>query len=96
MLRLHLIPIDHWPAKILAKTFKEDDLLEAISYLDLVLKEELTPGPEMFSLGISPLDYNKEELVAVQHRLMLALSYQGKAKENWRDSSEGNHVTRRN
>ena len=74
-----LAPTEHWPAQVLAKTFSEDQLADGIAYLELVRTGELTPGPEMFRLGVSPLDYTTEELEAVQRRLALAISYQRKA-----------------
>ena len=71
-----LPPTEHWPAKVLARTFSEVQLREGIAYLERVRTGKYTPGPEMFNLGISPLDYTSEEIEAVQNRLALAISYQ--------------------
>jgi hypothetical protein len=76
---LDLAPIEHWPAPVLASAFSEKQLSEAIAYLELVRTGKLVPGPEMFRLGVSPLDYSPQEIVAVQNRLALAISYQRKA-----------------
>jgi len=73
---LDLAPIEHWPAPVLARTFSEKQLYEAIAYLELVRTGKLVPGPEMFRLGISPLEYNQQEIVAIQHRLALAVHHQ--------------------
>lgn len=71
---IELPPIESWPVSVLVKTFAEEDLCEAIAYLEMVRTSEYTPGPEMFNLGISPLEYSNEEIVAVQCRLALAVS----------------------
>ena len=68
--------IGHWPAHVLAKSFSEEDLCRGISYLELVKREVVIPGPEMFALGISPLDWSVEEVIAVQNRLSLAIMKQ--------------------
>ena len=73
---IELPATEHWPAKVLAKTFSERQLCEAISYLDLVLTGELIPGPEMYQLGIDVLNHTEEELRAVQNRLALAIQKQ--------------------
>jgi len=74
-MELELPPTENWPAHTLAKTFHEDDLSLSIAYLECVLLGEICPGPEMFRLGISPLNYCDEELQAVQRKLALAISY---------------------
>jgi hypothetical protein len=76
-----LAPTENWPAHILARTFSESQLSDGIAYLELVRIEELTPGPEMFRLGVSPLSYTTEELEAVQRKLALAISYQRSQRE---------------
>lgn len=76
---IDLAPTENWPAHVLAKTFSEDRLYEGIAYLELVRTGEVTPGPEMFRLGVSPLDYTNEEIEAVQRKLALAVSHQRKA-----------------
>lgn len=70
---IHLPLTENWPAHTLAKTFDEKLLCEAIAYLELVLTKELIPGPELNNLGISPLDFTKEEIVAVQRKLAMAI-----------------------
>jgi len=70
---IDLPPTEHWPADVLARAFTEKQLCEAIAYLELVRTSEMIPGPEMFNLGISPLEYSIEEIVAVQRRLALAV-----------------------
>lgn len=76
MIRLPLT--ENWPAHTLAITFDEKSLCEAIAYLELVLTKELMPGPELNNLGISPLDFTDEELLAVQRKLAMAI---GKIRE---------------
>jgi hypothetical protein len=76
---LDLPPTEHWPARILAKSFSEEDLARAIAYLELVRSGEYIPGPEMFVLGIDVLEYTTEEVEAVQRKLALAISYQRRA-----------------
>jgi hypothetical protein len=65
---------ENWPSTILAKTFSERELCEAIAYLELVRTSKLSPGPELNNLGISPLDYTMYEIEAVQRKLASAIS----------------------
>ena len=57
----------------LVGVFDEDELMCAIAYLELVYTERLIPGPELFRLGISPLEYTDQELWAVQNRCALGI-----------------------
>jgi hypothetical protein len=78
---------EHWPANVLARAFTEKQLCEAIAYLEMVRTSEMIPGPEMFNLGISPLNYNTEEIVAVQRKLALAVQKRRLTVQSTRTSS---------
>ena len=65
---------ENWPSHIIAKAAHTDEDLEcAITYLELVMEDEVFPGEELFSLGVNPLEYNIEELLAVQNKLASAI-----------------------
>lgn len=65
--------IDGKTADGLVGVFDEDELLCAIAYLELVYTGKVIPGPELFRLGISPLEYTDQELWAVQNRCALGI-----------------------
>lgn len=80
--------IEHWTAKILAKTYTIEDFFKVIIYLEKVIDKFLIPGREILALGIDPRNYTIWELQAVQNRMIVAIIY--KRKEN--TSMTGNVV----
>ena len=72
---LKLPNTENWPAHIIAEAaYTDEELGEAITYLELVKSEEVFPdGNLLHSLGINVLQYNIEELLAVQNKLANAV-----------------------
>jgi hypothetical protein len=66
--------IENHTAKELCNLFQESELLDAIAYIELVFRQEVIPGCELFRLGID-LNYSTQELWAVQNRLALAVHH---------------------
>lgn len=73
MIQIPLIE-NHTP-NVLCERFQESELLDAIAYIELVLRQEVIPGAELFRLGITAFSYSTQELWAVQNRLALAVHH---------------------
>ena len=70
-----LVPIEHHPASLLAKTFKEADLWKVVEYLDLLLTKAMRPREEARKLGIDPWSYDGDwEIQAVRNRVTWAIT----------------------
>lgn len=80
---IQLPRIEKHTAHVLCERFQESELLEAIAYIELVLRQEIIPGGELFLLGID-LNYSIQELLAVQNRLALAVYHIRKFKQKKR------------
>jgi hypothetical protein len=78
---INIPQIGNLTAKELCGLFQEPELLDSIAYLELVINKQLSPGAELFRLGIE-LNYSTQELWAVQNRLALAIHHIRKANHN--------------
>jgi hypothetical protein len=66
---------ENWPARTLARWFSETELSRAITYLELVRVNQISPGQEIEKLlgEDTLLEWTMEEVEAVQRKLALAL-----------------------
>lgn len=72
---IELPEIGNRTARELCGLFREQELLDAIAYLELVIKKQVMPGAELFRLGVNALNYSTQELWAIQHRLALGIHH---------------------
>jgi hypothetical protein len=76
---LDLPTTENLPARTIAKNFDLPQISRAISYLELVRTRRITPGQELLRLlgpdesGLTLLNWEMEEIVAVQRKLALAI-----------------------
>ena len=70
---IYLPEIGDRTARELCGLFQEQELLDAIVYLELVITKRVIPGAELYRLGIDGLNYSVQELWAVQNRLALGV-----------------------
>lgn len=83
---IELPEIGHRTAQELCGLFREQELLDAIAYLELVIEKRVIPGAELFRLGVDALNYSTQELWAVQHRLALSIHHIRRIRRNKEES----------